>query len=48
MTNRKFSIALCLMLLAVLLFAGPSIAKMSAKEVDASVDEALERFQQTG
>ena len=44
MSNRKFSIVLCLMLLAVLLFAGQSIAKMSAKEVDASVDAAMERF----
>ena len=43
-SNRKFSIVLCLMLFAVLLFAGQSIAKMSAKEVDASVDAAMERF----
>ena len=43
-SNRKFSIVLCLMLLAVFLFAGQSFAKMSAKEVDASVDEAMERF----
>jgi lipid-binding SYLF domain-containing protein len=43
-SNRKFSIVLGLMLLAVLLFAGQSLAKMSAKEVDASVDEAMERF----
>jgi lipid-binding SYLF domain-containing protein len=35
---------LCLMLLAVFLFAGQSFAKMIAKEVDASVDVALERF----
>ena len=44
MSNRKFSIVLCLMLLAVLLFAGQSFAKMSAEEVDASVDAAMERF----
>ena len=44
MSNRKFPIVLCLMLLAVLLFTGQSIAKMSAKEVDASVDAAMERF----
>ena len=44
MSNRKFSIVLCLMLLAVLLFAGQSIAKMTAEEVDASVDATLERF----
>ena len=43
-SNRKFSIVLGLMLLAVFLFAGQSFAKMSAKEVDASVDEAMERF----
>ena len=43
-SNRKFSIVLCLMLLAVFLFAGQSFAKMSAKEVDASVDAAMERF----
>ena len=43
-SNRKFSIVLCLMLLAVLLFAGQSFAKMTAKEVDASVDSAMERF----
>ena len=44
MSNRKFPIVLCLMLFAVLLFTGQSIAKMSAKEVDASVDAAMERF----
>ena len=44
MSNRKFPIVLGLMLLAVLLFTGQSIAKMSAKEVDASVDAAMERF----
>jgi lipid-binding SYLF domain-containing protein len=44
MSNRKFPIVLGLMLMAVLLFAGQSIAKMSAEEVDASVDAALERF----
>jgi len=44
MSNRKFSIVLGLMLLAVLLFAGQSFAKMSAEEVDASVDAAMERF----
>ncbi len=44
MSNRKFSIVLGLMLLAVLLFAGQSFAKMTAKEVDASVDAAMERF----
>ena len=43
-SNRKFSIVLCLMLLAVLAFAGQSFAKMTAKEVDASVDSAMERF----
>ena len=43
-SNRKFSIVLGLMLLAVFLFAGQSFAKMTAKEVDASVDEAMERF----
>ena len=44
MSNRKFSIVLCLMLLAVLLFGGQSFAKMTAEEVDASVDAAMERF----
>ena len=44
LSNRKFPIVLGLMLLAVLLFSGQSIAKMSAKEVDASVDAAMERF----
>ena len=44
MSNRKFPIVLGLMLMAVLSFAGQSIAKMSAKEVDASVDAAMERF----
>ena len=44
MSNRKFPIVLGLMLMAVLSFAGQSIAKMSAEEVDASVDAALERF----
>jgi lipid-binding SYLF domain-containing protein len=43
-STRKFSIVLCLMLLAVFLFAGQSLAKMTAKEVDASVDSAMERF----
>ena len=43
-SNRKFSIVLGLMLLAVFLFAGQSYAKMNAKEVDASVDAAMERF----
>ena len=43
-SNRKFSIVLCLMLFAVLLIAGQSIAKMTAKEVDASVDASMERF----
>jgi lipid-binding SYLF domain-containing protein len=43
-SNRKFSIVLGVMLLAVFLFAGQSFAKMTAKEVDASVDEAMERF----
>ena len=43
-SKRKLSIVLSLMLLAVFLFAGQSFAKMSAKEVDASVDEAMERF----
>jgi len=42
--NRKFSIVLCVMLLAAFLFAGQSFAKMTAKEVDASVDSAMERF----
>jgi lipid-binding SYLF domain-containing protein len=32
------------MLLVALLFAGQSFAKMTAKEVDASVDSAMERF----
>jgi lipid-binding SYLF domain-containing protein len=44
MSSRKFSIVLGLMLLAVFLFAGQSFAKMTAKEVDASVDAAMERF----
>ena len=44
MSNRKFSIVLCLMLFAVLLFAGQSFAKMTAEEVDASADAAMERF----
>ena len=44
MSNRKFPIVLGLMLMAVLSFAGQSIAKMSAEEVDASVDAALDRF----
>ena len=43
-SNRKFSIVFCSMLLAVLLLAGQSFAKMTAKEVDASVDAAMERF----
>jgi lipid-binding SYLF domain-containing protein len=43
-SNQKFSIVLGLMLLAVFLFAGQSFAKMSAEEVDASVDAAMERF----
>ncbi len=43
-SNRRFSIVTCSMLLAVLLFAGQSFAKMTAKEVDASVDAAMERF----
>ena len=43
-SNRKSSIVLCLMLFAVLLFAGQSIAKMTGKEVDASADAAMERF----
>ena len=43
-SNRKFSIVLGVMLLAVFLFAGQSFAKMTAKEVDASVDAAMERF----
>ena len=42
--NRKFSIVLGLMLLAVFLFVGQSFAKMTAKEVDASVDAAMDRF----
>ena len=43
MSNRKFPIVLCLMLFAVLLLAGQSIAA-TAKEIDASADAALERF----
>ena len=43
-STRKFSIVLCLMLLAVFLIAGQSFAKMTAEEVDASVDSAMERF----
>ena len=43
-SNWKFSIVFCSMLLAVLLLAGQSFAKMTAKEVDASVDAAMERF----
>ena len=43
-SNRKFSIVLGLMLLAVFLFAGQSFAKKTAKEVDASADAAMERF----
>jgi lipid-binding SYLF domain-containing protein len=35
---------MCVMLLVALLFAGQSFAKMTAKEVDASVDSAMERF----
>ena len=42
--NRKSSIVLCVMLLVAFLFAGQSFAKMTAKEVDASVDSAMERF----
>jgi len=42
--NRKSSIVMCVMLLVALLFAGQSFAKMTAKEVDASVDSAMERF----
>jgi lipid-binding SYLF domain-containing protein len=42
-SNRKFSIVLCSMLFAVLLFAGQSFAG-TAKEIDASVDAAMGRF----
>ena len=43
-SNRKLSIVFCSVLLAVLLLAGQSFAKMTAKEVDASVDAAMDRF----
>jgi lipid-binding SYLF domain-containing protein len=42
--NRKFSIILGAMLFTVFLFVGQSFAKMTAKEVDASVDAAMDRF----
>jgi lipid-binding SYLF domain-containing protein len=42
-SNRKFSIVLCSMLLAVFLFAGQSFAA-TAKEIDASVDATIDRF----
>jgi lipid-binding SYLF domain-containing protein len=44
LSNRKFSTILCLMLMVLLLFAGQSFAKKTAKEVDTSVDAAMERF----
>jgi len=43
-SNRKFSIVLCLMLLAVFLFAGQSFAKMTGEEIDAAADAAMDRF----
>ena len=43
-SNRKFSIILCLMLLAVFLFAGQSFAKMTGEEIDAAADAAMDRF----
>ncbi len=42
-SNREFSIVLCLVLLAVFLFAGQSFAG-TAKEIDASADAAMDRF----
>ncbi len=42
-SNRKYSIVLGLMLLAVFLFAGQSFAG-TAKEIDASADAAMDRF----
>jgi len=42
-SNRKFSIVLCFMLLAVFLFADQSFAA-TAKEIDASVDATMDRF----
>ncbi|MGD9139120.1 MAG: YSC84-related protein [Desulfobacterales bacterium] len=44
LSNRKFSTILCLMFMVLLLFAGQSFAKKTAKEVDTSVDAAMERF----
>ena len=43
-SDRKFSIVLCLMLLAVFLFAGQSFAKMTDEEIDAAADAAMDRF----
>ncbi len=43
-SNQKFSIMLCLMLLAVFLFAGQSFAKMTDEEIDAAADAAMDRF----
>jgi len=43
-SNRKFSIVLGLMLLAVFLFAGQSFAKMTGEEIDAAADAAMDRF----
>jgi lipid-binding SYLF domain-containing protein len=43
-SNRNFSIVLCLTLLAVFLFAGQSFAKMTDKEIDAAADAAMDRF----
>ena len=42
-SNRKIPSVLCLMLFAVLLFAGQPFAG-TAKEIDASADAAMERF----
>jgi lipid-binding SYLF domain-containing protein len=42
-SNRKFSIVLCLMLFAIFLLAGQSFAG-TAKEIDASADAAMDRF----
>jgi lipid-binding SYLF domain-containing protein len=44
LSNQRFSIVLCSILFFVFLFAGQSFASMTAKEVDASVDAAMERF----
>ena len=42
-SNRKYSIVLGILLLAVILFSGQSFAR-TAKEIDASADAAMDRF----